>query len=99
MAGEIDEVAGLAQYAATAPHDLNADVRQYDLAEPALDQLHTQDLLELADLHRQRRLRDRTGLGSPAKMPMFAQRLQISQLSQGDHIDQIFLLSWLGNTI
>src|SRR5262249_6856163 len=32
-------------------------------------------------------------------MPVLSQRLQISQLSQGDHTDQIFLSVWLINTI
>ena len=42
-------------------------------------------LFEVADLHRERRLGDRAGLGGAAKMPMLGKGFEITQLAQSDH--------------
>ena len=67
------------------------DIGQHDVARTPLDHLHAQLPLQVADLHGQRRLGDRAGVGGPAKMPMLGQRGQISQLFQRDHGDKINL--------
>jgi hypothetical protein len=70
--GEVDEIARRREQLAAARHDLVPDFRQHDLARAPLDQLRGQLLLELADLHGQRRLGDGTRRRGPAKMPLLA---------------------------
>ena len=99
MAGEIDQVAGRRQHVLAPPHDLLADLGQHDLAGPALDQFDAEPLLEIADLHGQRRLGHRAGLGGAAEMPVLGQRIEITELPQRDHVDKIILSTASGNTI
>ena len=70
MEREIREVAGRGQHPLGALRHLDADVGQGDLARPPLDQRHAELRLQLLDLHGQRRLRHRAGLGGLAEMPV-----------------------------
>ena len=89
MAGKIDEIARFGQDPAATPRHLKADVGQRHLALAALNQLDPEQLLKVPDLHRKGWLRHRTGARGPAKMPVFSERLQITQLSKGEHADKI----------
>src|SRR3712207_387782 len=44
--------------------------------------VRSKQLLELADLHRERRLADAAGLGGTAEMPMLGDRQQVSQVPE-----------------
>ena len=85
VAREVGQIARRRQHALGAPRDLGADLGQDHVAGPPLDQLHAEVLLQIADLHGQRRLGHGAGLGGPAEMPVLGQRGQIAQLLQGDH--------------
>ena len=85
MAGEIDEVARAREHALAPAHHLGADLGEHDLAGPALDQRHPEQLLEIADLHGKSGLGHRAGLRGAAEMPVLGERIEISQLAQGDH--------------
>ena len=89
VARELGQVARGSEHALGAPRHLRAGVGQDHLARAPLDQFDAEVLLELADLHRQRRLRHRTGLRGLAEVPVLGERGQISQLLQGDHADKI----------
>ena len=99
MEREIGEIAGRGQHALGALRHLGADVGQGHFAGPPLDQRHAELRLQLLDLHGQRRLRHRAGLGGLAEMPVVRQRRQITQLFQRDHADKIFLSKRAGNRI
>ena len=70
MAREIDKIARGRKNVLGALRDLGADIGERDLARPALDQRRRRAALQIANLHRQRRLGDRAGLGGPAEMPV-----------------------------
>ncbi len=70
MAREIRQVAGRGQHALGALRHLGADVGQGDFARPPLDQRHAEVCLQLPDLHGERRLGHRAGLGGLAEMPV-----------------------------
>ena len=70
MAREIDQVARRGEHALGAPRDFDAGFGEHHVARPALDQVDAEVLLQVADLHRQRRLGDRAGLRGPAEMPV-----------------------------
>jgi len=89
MAGEIDQIAGCRQHVFAAADDLAADIGQGDVARPPLDHRDAQFAFEVADLHRQRGLGHRAGLGRAAEMAVFGQRRKIVELSKRDHDDQI----------
>ena len=86
MAGEIDEVARGGEDALGALRHFQTDLGDGDLARPALDQIGAQLALELADLHRQRRLGDRAFLGGLAEVTIARKRGEITQLTQGNHV-------------
>ena len=73
VAREVDEVARRRQHALGAPRDFRAGLGQHHLARPPLHQVGAEVLLEVADLHRQRRLGHGAGLGGPAEMPVLGQ--------------------------
>ena len=89
VARELGQVARGSEHALGAPRHLRAGLGQHHLAGPPLDQFDAEVLLQLADLHRKRRLGHRAGLRGLAEMPVLGQRGQISQLFQGDHGDKI----------
>ncbi len=60
--------------------DLAALVRQQDARARALDEDEAELLLELVDLHGERRLRHRAGLGGAAEMLLAGQRIEVAQL-------------------
>ena len=91
MAGEIDQIARGGEDLLGALRHVEAGVGERDLARPPLDQLGADLALQLAHLHRQRRLGDGAILRRPPEMPVARERGQITQLSQGDHVDKIFL--------
>ena len=90
VARELGQVARGREHALGPPRHLRAGLGQDHLARPPLDQVDAEVLLQLADLHRERRLGDGAGLGGLAEMPMLGQCRQISQLFQSDHADKIF---------
>ena len=73
MARELGEVARGRQHALGAPRDLRAGLGQDHLAGPPLDQVDAEVLLQLADLHRERRLGHGAGLGGLAEVPVLGQ--------------------------
>ena len=85
MAREIDEIARGREHVLAAAGDLAADFGQHHLARPPLDHGDAERALEIADLHRQRRLGDGAGLGGPAEMAVLGQRGEIAKLSKRDH--------------
>ena len=99
MPGEIEEIARRGQDLLAALGDLDPDIGQHHVAWAALDHLDAELPLQVADLHGQRRLGHRAGIGGPAEMPMLGQRGEISELFQRDHIDKINLSEGSGNTI
>ena len=99
MAREVDKIARRGDDAFGALHHFDAERGQRHVALTPLHQIGAQFLFEVADLHRQRRLRHGTGLRRPAEMPVLRQSAEISQLPQGDHVDKIFLSIVSGNTI
>ena len=96
---DIDDVARRGQDALGAPRHLGAGLGERDLARPPLHQLDAEGPLQVADLHRQGRLRDRAGLGGAAEMPVLRQGGEIVQLPQGDHSNKLILSYVRGNTI
>jgi hypothetical protein len=79
------EIAGGRQHLIASLGDQDADFRLRRLARPAIDKLDVKLLLELANLHRQRRLGDGAGFRGAAEMPVARERLEIVQLAKGDH--------------
>jgi hypothetical protein len=55
--------------------------------------------LQVFDLHRQSGLADGAGFGRAAEMPVPRERMEISKLSQSDHLDKIILSLILINPI
>ena len=86
MAGEIDEVADCRQNLIAALGRFDADLGQRRLARPAFDKLDVKLLLELANLHGQRWLSHGAGVSGAAEMPIASERLEITQLAEGDHV-------------
>ena len=89
VARKLGEVARGRQHALGAPCDFDAGLGQDHFAGPPLDQIGAEVLLEVADLHRERGLGHRAGLGGLAEVPVLGQGRQISQLFQRDHRDKI----------
>ncbi len=89
MASEIRKIACCGQYAFGPTRDLAADFGQSGLAGSPLDELHPKLLFEIADLHRQSRLRDRAGLGGATEMPMLRQGAEVSELTEREHLISI----------
>jgi hypothetical protein len=78
MAGEVDKIAGGGEDVIGALRHVNANIGEHDLTRTPLHQ-HGADLaLELAHLHRQRRLADRAVLRRPPEMPVAGERSQIT---------------------
>ena len=86
MAGEIDQVARGREDVFTAAGDFAPDIGQHHLAWPPLDHGNPEFALEVAYLHRQRRLGHRTGLGGAAEMAVPGQSGEITKLSKRDHL-------------
>jgi hypothetical protein len=74
MPREIHQVARCGQHVLTAPRDFATGIGQYHLAGPPLDQGYAKVTLEVANLHRQRRLGDGAGIGGAPEMAVFGQR-------------------------
>ena len=60
--------------------DLAADRRGGDALEAAVEQRHAEEVLQLLDLGRQRRLGDEAGFGGAAEMAGIGERNEIFQL-------------------
>ncbi len=99
MAREIDQVAGGGQNLLGALRHLQAGIGERDIARAPLDQIGTDLALEFADLHGQSGLGHGAVLGGAPEMPVPGERRQITELSQGDHSDKIFLSLIQINTI
>ena len=74
MAGEIDKVARGGEDLLGALRHFQAGVGERDIARPPLHQLGADLALQLADLHRQGRLRDGAVVRRAAKMPVAGER-------------------------
>ena len=85
VAREIDQVAGGGEDLLGALRHVQAGVGERDLARPPLDQFGADLALQLAHLHRQRRLGHRAVRRRPPEMPVARERGEITQLPQGDH--------------
>ena len=85
MAGEIDQIARGRQHVVAASGDFAPDIGQHHVARPPLHHGDAERPLEIADLHRQRRLGHRAGLGGAAEMAVFGERREIAKLSKRDH--------------
>ena len=74
VAGEVDEVARRGEDLLGARGDFQAGVGERNVARPPLDQFGADLALQLAHLHRQRRLADGAVLGGAAEMPVASER-------------------------
>jgi len=81
-AGKIAELVDRAQDVANALRELLAKSGQRHLPGAALQQQTAERLLQLLDLHRQGRLRDRAGLSRAAEMTVTRQGVEIPELAQ-----------------
>ena len=86
VAGEIDEVAPGREDALPTPRHFGADVREHDIAWTAFDEIDFEHPFQLANLHRQGRLRHRARFGGASEMPMLRQGAEVPQLSEGRHV-------------
>ena len=91
MLGVVDQVAHRGEDGPRPPHDLLALPGQLDARLAPLDQAQTELVLELLDLHAERRLADRARLGGVAEMPGFSQGFEIAELPERDHDDKMTL--------
>ena len=66
-------------------------VGERDVVGPAFHQFGADLALELAHLHRQRRLTDCAIFCRPSEMPVASKGSQITQLTQSDHTDKLDL--------
>ncbi len=89
MTGKINQITRGRQHLVAAPRDLAADIRQHHIARPPLDHGDAKGPLEIADLHREGRLRDRAGFRRPAEMAVLGERREIAKLPERNHPDQI----------
>src|SRR6266702_2181738 len=91
---EIDQIARRAEDGNRARGHLGAGLGQRDHALAPLDQRAPEILLELAYLHRERRLADPTRLGGLAEMPGTRERVEVAQLSERRHLHKLCLLRY-----
>ena len=91
-AREVAEFIDRAQDLADALDDLFAELRQRDLPCASLQQHAAEGFLHFLDLHRQRRLRDRTCLRRASEMAMTCQRIEVAKLPER-HLDHQNILS------
>jgi hypothetical protein len=91
-ARKISEFIDRAQDLADALDDLFAELGQRDLSCASLQQHAAKRFLHFLDLHRQRRLRDRTRLGRASEMAVTCQRIEVAELSER-HLDHQIILS------
>jgi hypothetical protein len=85
MSAKIHQVTRRCQHSLTAPRHLGSDVSQCRFTGPAFDKFDLELFFELPNLHGQSRLGDRTGFGSTTEMPILRERVEITELPQGDH--------------
>jgi len=86
VAGEIDKVALRREDALAALRHFGADVREHNIAGTAFDEIDFEHPFQLANLHRQGRLRHRARFGGASEMPMLRQGAEVPQLSEGRHV-------------
>src|SRR5262245_3782720 len=91
LASIVRDVPHFSQNASTAAGDLASGLRQACAFGPPLDELHAKIPLHLLDLHGQRRLRHGAVLGRLAEVAEAGNRIEIAQLFDRDHCDQILL--------
>ena len=68
--------------------DLLALLGELDARFSPLDEAHLELVLELLDLHAERRLADGAGLRRMAEMAGFRQRFEVAQLPERNHGDK-----------
>ena len=85
MPREIDQITRGREHVLAAARDLAAHFGQQHLARTAFDHGYPKRALKIADLHRQRRLRDRAGFRRAAEMAVFGERREIAKLPERNH--------------
>src|SRR4051812_15937930 len=91
-ARKIAEFIDRAQDLTDALDDLLAELRQRHLSRASLQQHAAERFLHFLDLHRQRRLRDRTRLRRAPEMAVTCQRIEVAKLPER-HLDHQNILS------
>src|SRR5258706_7374197 len=81
---EVSQFIDRAQDVADALGGLFSELRQRDLSGASLEQHAAQSFLQLLDLHRQSRLRDRTGFCRASEVAVTCQRVEIAKLPKRD---------------
>src|SRR5262245_2531282 len=84
----IDEIAHRGKDGAPAPDDLLPLLGQLDARFSTFDEADLQLVLELLDLHAERRLGYGAGLSRLAEMKRLGQGLEVAQLAEGYHSDK-----------
>jgi hypothetical protein len=85
MFGIVKQVAHRSEDGARAARNLLALLGELDARLAALDEAQMQLVLELLDLHGERRLAHGTGLRRMAEMPRLGERFEVAQLAERDH--------------
>ena len=93
MAREIDEVARCRKNPLCALRDFDAGLRQSDVAWPSLYEVGADLTFQFLDLHRERRLGDGAFIGGASEVPVAGEGGEITQLTEGDHTDKLYLSS------
>ena len=93
MAGILGEVTGGSEHALGTPRHLGADIRERHGSGTPLDKLGAESLLELTDLHGERRLRHGALLRGPAEMKIPRKGVEVAELPECHHADKVIL--WL----
>ena len=85
MLGVVEQIAYRGENRPRAAGDLLTLLRELDAGPAPLDEAHLQLVLELLDLHAERGLADGARLRGMAEMMRLGQRLEVTQLSKGNH--------------
>jgi hypothetical protein len=82
--GKIAQFIHRAQDLAHPKEKFLAEGRQAQLSRGPFEEFRTERFFQLLDLHRQSRLGNGTGFRGPSEMAMSGERLEITQLTQGE---------------
>ena len=87
VAYTICEITRGAENRAGAPSDFSTGLGEHGGALTPRHQLRPELMFELADLHGERGLTDRTFFRRPTEVPMSGQCVEIPKLPKGQHVD------------
>ena len=85
MLGVVEKIAHRGKYGARAFGDLLALFGELDARLPSLDEAHLKLVLQLLDLHAERRLAHGAGCRGMTEMAGFRQRFEVAQLAERNH--------------